>query len=99
MHSHLADADGVLDIASGVTMARDVGNEPDKLDDFKKRYDAHEAIGPRVLRFGFVEGRNPKAASSKVTAETEDEAKAAVEFFAKRGYEGIKIYNSVKPEL
>jgi hypothetical protein len=34
-----------------------------------------------------------------VTAETADEAKAAVDFFVKRGYEGVKIYNSVKPEF
>ncbi len=99
MHSHLGDADGTLDIASGVTTARDVGNEPDKLDDFKKRYDEGSAVGPRVIRFGFIEGRGEKAASSTVTAETEDEAKAAVELFAKRGYEGIKIYNSMKPAL
>jgi hypothetical protein len=99
MHSHLGDADGALDIASGVTTARDVGNDPDKLDDFKKRYDAGTAVGPHVIRFGFIEGRNEKAASSKITAENEAEAKAAVEFYAKRNYEGIKIYNSMKPEL
>ncbi len=99
MHGHLSDADGALDVASGVTTVRDVGNDPDLVDDFKKRWDEGEAIGPHVVRFGFIEGRNEKAASSKVTAETESEAKAAVEFFAKRGYEGIKIYNSVKPEL
>jgi hypothetical protein len=99
MHAHLGDVDGVLNIASGVTTARDVGNDPDKLDDFKKRYDDGSAVGPRVVRFGFIEGRGEKAASSKVTAETESEAKAAVEYYAKRGYEGVKIYNSMKPEL
>ncbi len=99
MHSHLGDADGALDIASGVTTARDVGNDPDKLDDYKKRFDDGSAVGPHVLRMGFIEGRGEKAASSKITAENEDEAKAAVEFYAKRGYEGIKIYNSMKPEL
>jgi hypothetical protein len=99
MHSHLGDVDGVLDIASGVTTARDVGNDPDKLDDYKKRYDEGSAIGPHVIRFGFIEGRGEKAASSKVTAETEAEAKAAVESYAKRGYEGVKIYNSMRPDL
>ena len=99
MHAHLGDADGALDIASGVTTVRDVGNDPDKLDDYKKRYDGGQAIGPRVVRFGFIEGRNEKAASSKVTAETEAEADAAVASYAARGYEGIKIYNSVRPEL
>ncbi|HEX7601755.1 MAG TPA: amidohydrolase family protein [Polyangiaceae bacterium] len=99
MHAHLGDVDGVLDIASGVTTVRDVGNDPDKLDDYKKRYDDLSAVGPHVIRFGFIEGRNDKAASSKVTAETADEARAAVKLFFDRGYEGIKIYNSVKPEL
>src|SRR5207237_10705780 len=93
------EAAGVLTVASGVTTARDVGNDPDKLDDYKKRYDEGTAVGPHVVRFGFIEGRGEKAASSKVTAETEAEAKAAVETYAKRGYEGIKIYNSMKPEL
>ncbi len=99
MHSHLGDSDGVLDIASGVTTVRDVGNDPDKLDDFKQRWDAGTAIGPHVYRMGFVEGRNEKAASSKITAETPDEAKAAVAFYAARHYDGMKIYNSIRPEL
>ena len=99
MHSHLSPPDGPLDIASGVTTARDVGNDPDKLDDYKKRFDAGDAVGPHVYRMGFIEGRGAKAASSKITAETPDEAKAAVAFYAARGYDGMKIYNSVKPEL
>jgi hypothetical protein len=99
MHAHLGDADGALDVASGVTTVRDVGNDPDQLDDYKKRFDDGSAIGPHVYRMGFIEGRGAKAASSAVTAETEAEAKAGVEFFAKRHYDGMKIYNSMKPEL
>ncbi len=99
MHAHLGPNDGPLDIASGVTTARDLGNDPDELDDMKARFDAGSAIGPRVLRAGFIEGRGEKAAASKVTAETESEALAAVELYAKRGYEQIKIYNSMKKEL
>src|SRR5205807_8936185 len=75
MHAHLGDPDGALDIASGVTTVRDVGNDPDKLDDFKKRYDEGAAVGPHVFRFGLIEGRNPKAAASFVTAETDAEAR------------------------
>lgn len=99
MHMHLGGVDGVLAIASGVTTGRDVGNEPDMLDDFKNRFDEGTAIGPHLVRFGFIEGRNEKAAASKVTAETVEEAVAAVEFYAARKYEGVKIYNSVKTEL
>jgi imidazolonepropionase-like amidohydrolase len=99
MHAHIGGADGVLAIASGVTTMREVGSDPDLVDDFKRRFDEGTAVGPHLVRFGFIEGRGEKAAASKVTAETADEAKAAVELFAKRGYEGVKIYNSVKPEL
>ncbi len=99
MHSHTSRDGAMLDIATGVTTARDVGNEPDELDEMKKNFDDGTLVGPHLVRMGFIEGRNEKAASSVVTAETPEEARAAVEFFAKRGYEGIKIYNSIKVEL
>jgi imidazolonepropionase-like amidohydrolase len=99
MHQHTDPTDGVLAIASGVTTLRDVGGDPDTIDDLKRRYDAGTAIGPHLVRFGFIEGRGEKAASMKITAETADEAKASVELYAQRGYDGIKIYNSVRPEL
>lgn len=99
MHVHFGPADGPLHLASGVTTVRDVGSDPDSLDDAKARYDAGTAIGPHVLRWGFVEGRGPDAASSRITAETPGEAKDAVAFYAARGYEGIKLYNSIRPEL
>jgi imidazolonepropionase-like amidohydrolase len=99
MHAHLSPPDGALDIASGVTSARDVGNKSSLLDDFKTRFDEGTAVGPHVYRAGFIEGRGPDAAHPEVTAETEEEARAAVDFFAKRGYEMIKVYNSIEPEL
>ncbi len=99
MHSHTTAVDGLLDIAAGVTLVRDVGNIPDELDDLKKRFDDGTAVGPHIARYGFIEGRGDKAASSTVTAETPDEAMLAVAQFKKRGYEGIKIYNSVKTDL
>ena len=99
MHEHFGDANGVLDVASGVTNSRDVGNSPDVIDDYKKRFDEGSAVGPHVFRAGFIEGRGKDAAHAEVTAMNEAEAKAAVEFYAKRGYEMIKIYNSIPPEL
>lgn len=99
MHSHTSRTGAVLDIATGVTTVRDVGNDPDDLDLMKKQFDDGTLVGPHLVRMGFIEGRNEKSASSKVTAETPEEAHAAVEFFAKRGYDGIKIYNSVPVKL
>jgi imidazolonepropionase-like amidohydrolase len=99
MHGHVEPRDGVLNIASGVTTVRDVGGDPDDVDAIKHDWDAGDTIGPHLVRMGFIEGRNPKAAASRVTAETPEEAKAAVAFYAERGYEGIKIYNSVPVAL
>jgi Amidohydrolase family len=99
MHAHFGDADGVLNVAAGVTSARDVGNKSEMLDDFKKRFDEGSATGPHLYRAGFIEGRGKDAAHSEVTAMNEAEAKAAVEYFSKRGYEMIKIYNSMPVEL
>ena len=99
MHAHFGNADGALNIASGVTTARDVGNKSDVLDDFKQRFDEGAAIGPHLYRAGFIEGRGKDAAHAEVTATNEQEARAAVEFWAKRGYEMIKIYNSMDPAL
>src|SRR5438132_362924 len=99
MHAHLGPADGALDIASGVTTARDVGNKADQLDDFKKRFDEGSAVGPHVYRAGFIEGKSPEAAHAEVMVSNEEEARAGVEFWAKRGYDQIKIYNSTDPKL
>ena len=99
MHTHSHASDGPLAIAAGITTVRDLGNDPDRLDEYKKAWDEGTAIGPHLLRSGFIEGRGENAASSAITAENESEARAAVEAYAARGYEGIKIYNSVKPEL
>jgi imidazolonepropionase-like amidohydrolase len=99
MHAHLGDDAGTLDVASGVTTVRDVGNVPESLDDYKKRYDEGSAIGPHVYRAGFIEGTGKDASHLGVKVKTPDEAKAAVELYAKRGYEMIKIYNSVPTDL
>lgn len=99
MHVHIGSVAGRIAIAAGVTTARDLANDPEVLGDLKKRWDEGSAVGPHLLRSGFIEGRGEFAAASKITAVTEEEARAAVEFYAKEKFEGIKIYNSIKPEL
>lgn len=99
MHAHLGDDAGSLDIASGVTTVRDVGNPADSLDDYKRRYDQGSAVGPRVYRAGFIEGTGKDASHLGVKVTNEADARAAVEFYARRGYEMIKIYNSVPVAL
>jgi imidazolonepropionase-like amidohydrolase len=99
MHGHVEPIHGVLNIASGVTTVRDLGGDHDELEALIKDWDGGATVGPHLVRMGFIEGRNEKAAASKITAETPEEARKAVAYYAERGYQGVKIYNSVKPEL
>ena len=99
MHEHYGPMSGALDIASGVTNGRDVGNLSAQLDDFKKSFDEGAAVGPHLYRAGFIEGRGKDAAHAEITATNEEEAKKAVAFFKGRGYDMIKIYNSIDPAL
>jgi cytosine/adenosine deaminase-related metal-dependent hydrolase len=100
MHVHLSgDTDGILDIAAGVTSVRDLANDIDHLLEWKRKFDSGETVGPRVLMAGFLDGRGPYAGPTKVFADSEDEARVAIEKYAKLGYCQIKIYSSIKPEL
>ncbi|HEY2513309.1 MAG TPA: amidohydrolase family protein, partial [Polyangiaceae bacterium] len=99
MHAHLDESSGPLYVGGGVTTVRDLGNHPDLLDDLKRRYDGGTAIGPHVLKAGFLDGRGEGAAPTAVTAQTPDEAKKAVDLYAKRGYVGINVHTSIPPEV
>src|SRR5215212_919295 len=99
MHVHIGETDAILDIASGITSARDLGNDNDSLLELKRKIESGEALGPRLVLAGLVDGRGPYQGPTKILADNEEEARAAIDFFATRGYEGLKIYSSIKPEL
>jgi imidazolonepropionase-like amidohydrolase len=99
MHVHLGDIDGALQLASGVTTVRDLGNDVDDLTARIGRFDAGTEVGPRVLRAGLIDGPGPFAAPTGTLAETPEQALAAVTKFADAGYQQIKLYSSLKPEL
>src|SRR5262245_11811864 len=99
MHVHISPNDGLLHIAAGVTSVRDLANDNDTLQSIRKNIEAGREIGPRITMRGFVDGRGPYAGPTKVFVDTPEEARAAVDNYSKLGYEGIKIYSSIKPEL
>ncbi|HXI04618.1 MAG TPA: amidohydrolase family protein, partial [Candidatus Saccharimonadales bacterium] len=99
MHVHLSPVDGLLDIASGVTSVRDLGNDTDALLALKKRFDEGSAVGPRVVLAGIMDGPGPYAGPTKVLVDSEAEVTEAVERYKSLGYEQIKIYSSVRPAL
>ncbi len=99
MHVHMGEVDAMMNIASGITSARDLGNDSDTIVALKQKIDAGTAIGPRLVLAGLVDGPGPYQGPTNILAGNEEEARKAVDFFASRGYEGLKIYSSVKPEL
>lgn len=99
MHVHIGDNDGVQDLAFGITTVRDLGNDIADLTARVQRFDAGTEVGPRVVRAGLIDGKGPLAAPTGVLADTEAEARAAVDRYADLGYVQIKAYSSLKPSL
>lgn len=98
MHAHVSPGDYLLNLATGVTTVRDMGNDNAVLADAIGRLDRHESIGPHVVPAGFIEGKSQFNANGGILVDSLDAAKQAVDFYAQRGYPQIKIYNSFKPE-
>ncbi|MFL6237246.1 MAG: amidohydrolase family protein [Thermoanaerobaculia bacterium] len=99
MHQHFTDVDGILDLAAGVTTGRDLANDADYLLGLKRKWESGEALGPRVVLAGVIEGPGPYAGPTKVLVDTEEKARAAVDRYAELGYAQIKVYSSLDPKL
>ena len=99
MHVHVQEDDGLLHLAAGVTTVRDLANDTDELIARRRRFDDGTLLGPRVIMAGFIDGPGPFAGPSKVLVATRDAAKAAVDAYADRGYEQVKVYSSLDPQL
>jgi imidazolonepropionase-like amidohydrolase len=98
-HVHLSSLDGLLHLAAGVTSVRDLANDTDFLLDLRRRYDSGEALGPRVLMAGIIDGPGPYAGPTKVLVSTKEDALKAVDRYAQLGYVQIKLYSSLDPAL
>ncbi len=99
MHSHSSLGSGLYYLAAGVTNLRDLGNNNETFDKLLEKMADGRIAGPRVLaRGGFLEGRSPFSARHGKIAESEEEALEIVDWYAERGYDFIKTYNSMKPE-
>jgi hypothetical protein len=98
MHAHEDAWNLVLQIASGVTTSRDMGNNNARLQQIIAEIDAGQTLGPRIIPCGFIEGDSPYSASNGIKVKDLQGAKDAVEWYAQHGYRQIKIYNSFHPE-
>src|SRR6184192_385788 len=98
-HQHFSNNDGALDLANGVTSARDMANDTDTFLQRVARFDNGSELGPRVLKAGIIDGTREFAGPTKMRVDTAEQAIPDVDWYADHGYAQIKIYSSIKPEL
>ena len=98
MHGHVGQDDALLNILTGITSIRDVGNRNDVLDTLIDRIEAGEIAGPRITRSGFIEGKSDFSSRTGILVDSADAAVQAVRDYAAKGFWGIKLYNSMTPE-
>ncbi|HEX3534544.1 MAG TPA: amidohydrolase family protein [Gemmatimonadaceae bacterium] len=100
MHVHVSPGtDGILHIAAGVTTARDMGNDTTNVLNLQKKFGDGSLIGPRLVLAGLIDAPGPYQVPTGVLASTDAEVRKAVNRYADMGFEQIKVYSSMKPEL
>ncbi|MEK8049728.1 amidohydrolase family protein [Ideonella sp. DXS22W] len=99
MHDHAWRGSGGLHLAAGVTTVRDMGNANDALQQLIAERQRRELAYPHIVPAGFIEGASPFSSVHGILVRTLDDAKAAVDWYAQRGYPMVKIYNSFPREF
>ncbi|WP_286263996.1 amidohydrolase family protein [Thalassotalea atypica] len=95
MHGHMGAEDALLNIAAGVTSVRDMGNYLEVLGELIGKIESGILAGPRITRYGFIEGKSKFSSNSGTMVESETEAIAAVQRYSNLGFPAIKLYNSM----
>ncbi|OQP45399.1 hypothetical protein A4D02_33875 [Niastella koreensis] len=99
MHAHFEQAEwGPAYLAAGVTTVRDCGNEFEYINAVQQAIDKGNGIGPHIIKAGIVDGSG-QYALGVIRANTKEEAIKVVQRYKENGFQQIKIYSSVKPEI
>lgn len=99
MHAHASQIDWApVYLASGVTTVRDMGGQMAFLSAFRDAVASGEALGPRMLLAGLVDGPGPRAFGA-MTAATAEEGQQVVRRYKDAGFRQIKIYSLVSPSV
>ncbi|AWV07448.1 amidohydrolase family protein [Marilutibacter maris] len=93
-HGHVGRWDGGLNLASGVTTVRDMGNDNATLQQLIRDAEAGKLMMPRIVAAGFLEGESDFSARNGFVVSDLDGAREAIDWYAAHGYPQLKIYNS-----
>jgi len=102
MHAHSAFISPAWDekviyplyIANGITGVRDMGGDPDVLENRRKRIESGELLGPRMILGGpFLAGG--KSDRQTIPVNTPEDARQAVDTVKKQGLDFVKILSNV----
>lgn len=98
MHGHVGIESFLNYVASGVSNVRDMANDPDTISQLRDQVRAGDIIGPDVYALGFIDKRGEFSAPTGMLADNLEEAMDLVDWYAQRGFFGIKLYSSIEPE-
>jgi len=99
MHTHVMQVEWApVYLAAGVTTVRDMGNVTDFIVPFRAAVDSGHALGPRMFLAGLVDGGGPNAFGAE-NATTPDEGRAVVRRFHELGFQQMKLYSLLKPDV
>ncbi|HEY7405978.1 MAG TPA: amidohydrolase family protein [Candidatus Angelobacter sp.] len=99
MHAHFEQVEwGPIYLATGVTTARDVGNEKEFIVAVRDAIANGKGIGPRLVMAGVVDGSGPFSLGL-IRVDTPEQARQQVQMYHAAGFQQIKVYSSVKPEI
>jgi imidazolonepropionase-like amidohydrolase len=92
------DEFATLFIANGVTTVRNMWGNPDILA-FRKSIEQGKVVGPQIYTTGPLTDGNPPVRPSSRVVETVSQATDAVTSDKRDGYDAVKVYNKLSPEV
>ncbi len=99
-HQHFGgDFAGPLLLAQGITSIRDPGNRDAAVTAARRRIEAGELLGPRIVPSLMIDGEGPNTAQMASVARNAEEGRAAVQHARDAGYFGVKLYGTLDPAM
>lgn len=99
MHGHVDRWSGALNISTGVTSVRDMGNDNAQLQAMLDETTDGKLLAPQVVPAGFLEGESAYSANGGFVIKDFKGAQDAIDWYAQRGYPQLKIYNSFPKDI